>query len=120
MWCGDCQQDVPGIAGRAGSHTVQCARCSTIISQSAGAAAKNPAMLDFEDWDLEDELKQADRLLAKVRRGSDGASIRLDDPHETATAPFSRGMRQASMPLRRSDGVQSASGNASGKPLRGG
>jgi len=43
-------------------------------------------MLDFEDWDLEDELKQADRLLAKVRRGSGGSEIRLDEPHSVAPA----------------------------------
>ncbi len=88
MWCGDCQQDVPGIAGRDAAHTVQCARCGSIVSsRGAKPATTVSPMLDLEDWDLEDELKQADRLLAKVRRGTGGAQYRLDEPEPTPTRP---------------------------------
>ncbi len=102
MWCRNCQQDVPAIGSTDGSAT-RCARCqkslavdpvtkSTDIPQDT-ASLKSPgtkpelktdwlekALLD--DWELEDELHEAQQLVASLGAGERvSPTIRVDSAH---------------------------------------
>lgn len=101
MWCRNCQQDIPAI-GSADDAVVRCARCRKPVgdeeaaSESAtinsGAPSKLGRKTDMktdwleqalsEDWELEDELNEAQQLAASL--GADKAvdsTVRFDRAH---------------------------------------
>jgi hypothetical protein len=103
MWCGNCQQDVPGIASSLGELHVRCARCRAILSPAASHPSLSPGDLvkagasgegtsasrrsgttgeipfaSDEDWEFDDDLLAAESWLEAVEtaggRGSPGAA----------------------------------------------
>ncbi|MEO8493542.1 MAG: hypothetical protein ABI614_00620 [Planctomycetota bacterium] len=104
MWCRNCQQDVPAI-GSTDESVVRCARCRKPVSNDEATSKtdvakdaatpnlRNPhiascAKTDWlekallEDWELEDELHEAQQLVASlgVREQPDHA-LRVDAAH---------------------------------------
>lgn len=102
MWCRNCQQDVPAIGSTDGS-AARCARCqksfagdpatktterpldaSPVTSVRAKPQLKTDwlekALLD--DWELEDELNEAQQLVASLGVGERvSPAIRIDRAH---------------------------------------
>ena len=89
MWCRSCQQDVPGVASL-DTSTVRCPRCRTVLAfrarskaspdKAAPASPHLPARAATQrvagqalpymsnlgdDWETQDELRQADRFIRK-------------------------------------------------------
>lgn len=99
MWCGHCQQDVPGVASQSDGQ-VRCARCRGTFSEM-GRADEEPAgrRVDAPDpessacWDFEADLDAAEELLgltaARIsERDSQQVSLRIDSAHHPgATSP---------------------------------
>ncbi len=91
MWCRSCQQDVPGVAST-DDTAVRCARCHEPLAIAANAApaptpaaqkswpVKSPTVenrppVDWDDWELDDDLNAADRMLHSL------GIRRRDGPH---------------------------------------
>lgn len=102
MWCRNCQQDVPAI-GSTDEASVRCARCQNpfkeeesttpaATSTDTTATQKTHAEVGsrsdwlekalLEDWELEDELNEAQQLVASLGIGEQADSVvRLDAAH---------------------------------------
>ena len=107
MWCKNCRQDVPGIAGR-GPGRLGCIRCGAILTPEvtahtvgvaelsahglelrhaepirsqphAGIARETKPPLDLDEWELEDSLGDLEPLLS-ARRALDKPVQRFDAP----------------------------------------
>jgi hypothetical protein len=82
MWCSTCQQEVPGIRNAA-SGELACVRCGRHAGEAerAGASPANPQerqallrnlehwsdhplLADLDDWELGEQLRHVERLLA--------------------------------------------------------
>ncbi|MCR9118367.1 MAG: hypothetical protein NXI22_15635 [bacterium] len=69
MWCGGCQQDVPGIAPDGEDTTICCARCNQPlntqrVSQSNQRGANcGDSCLSIEDWPFDEQLLTIERSL---------------------------------------------------------
>ena len=123
MWCRNCQQDVPAI-GSTDESPVQCARCHKPVSgqtatpEDATATDTTPpndarvseAKADWlgealrEDWELEDELSEAQHLVTSLV-APDGADavIRFDGAHlpDGSREPLPGRTGSAARPKRR-------------------
>jgi hypothetical protein len=120
MWCSHCQQDVPATFARSAKGRTTCARCgrgvglqtcSTSHSEipagapSPATATKSP--LDFSDWKLEDDLREAQRLVRLIQ-------LQCDEPgaREIETAS-ERDETLAAEPTRHRTTTESTSGGGS-------
>jgi hypothetical protein len=79
MWCSNCGQDVPGIASKQAEGQTVCARCGTQVgNKTCGETGNNhvescadmlagdiPPM-ELDDWELDEDLRTADRLINEV------------------------------------------------------
>ena len=89
MWCPTCQQDVPAVAAGPHSARVCCARCGEAVRTFASDSSEDDAPaqgFDFPrsasvppassllDWKLDDELREAQRLVRLVKSQSDGGN----------------------------------------------
>ncbi len=125
MWCRNCQQDVPAI-GSTEESAVRCARCrkpfsgeATAEDVSDTAPVKNlraapdlktdwleQALL--EDWELEDELNEAQQLVASIGVREQGdAAIRVDGAHQPGKTRESIYVRPSSKSPQRQKPAQS-------------
>jgi hypothetical protein len=128
MWCRNCQQDVPAI-GPTEESAVRCARCrkpfaddaatktadaeqdiAPVSNLRASSASKTDwlekALLD--DWELEDELNEAQQLVASLGVGTHGDSaIRVDGAHLPGRSRESTSARPSSKSARRQKPGQS-------------
>ncbi len=94
MWCGACQQDVPGVAASASDPSICCARCGKPVRRSlwlsgqlqtspcepersaelfSSAADKVPfedlpEFVELEDWEFEETIQEVQRLVRSVTR----------------------------------------------------
>ncbi|MBW3596162.1 MAG: hypothetical protein KY475_02685, partial [Planctomycetes bacterium] len=77
MWCSKCERDVPQIASSDGEVETRCARCGKpAASADAGFEATLAAIpLDWDDWDLDDDLRRAEQIAqpAAVRSASESS-----------------------------------------------
>lgn len=117
MWCKNCQQDVPAIASPE-EQVPRCAKCHRTFVAVAGAASSSktggpagrvsPSGLEIgwldkpqlDDWELDDDLHETDRLVAALggRSTTSDSSRRIDAAHP---APgHSRTDRPATAKLR--------------------
>ncbi len=112
MWCEQCQKDVPAIGST--DDSVRCAQCQVAFSEHESARSAEPqrgaamparkkaistdewlerALL--EDWELEDELNEAQHLAKSLGVTSDTIStMRIDTAHTTKTTPQTSTARQ--------------------------
>lgn len=102
MWCKNCQQDVPAIASPE-ETTPRCAKCRCLLSSPTNETAEhtppasvrgaiNTEWLDrptLDDWELDEDLDEAQRLVDSLGVGSSpDATLRFDRSHEQRpTAP---------------------------------
>ena len=104
MWCSNCRQDVPGVAAPQNPQVVVCARCGEsldhsthTLAPSSTTATTKPAehetsisdtlkhpLLDFDDWELDDDLETTEETLQGFNVGID-APATSPTPHSTAT-----------------------------------
>ena len=97
MWCSNCGQDVPAIASKQTEGQTVCARCSVPvggtthgdqeaarIESSADLLADGRPPVDFDDWQLDDDLRAADRLIKEANGQFDEAEFR--GTHHTVDA----------------------------------
>ena len=123
MWCRNCQQDVPAIGSTDGS-AARCARCHksftgdpvTKTTESAQGAspltsvrAKPELKTDWlekallDDWELEDELNEAQQLVASLGAGERvNPAIRFDSAHVPGENREADPLRQSSKKPRQS------------------
>ncbi len=108
MWCRNCQQDVPAVAAAGNSALICCARCGVDLhgrdDNSAEAAPPYPvespaplrladsggasALDGFDDWKLDDELREAQRLVNKIKAQSEPPeNLASDEPSDASTGP---------------------------------
>lgn len=102
MWCRNCQQDVPAI-GSTDETPVRCARChkpltaevatqaddavndSTPVKAPRATSDSKTGWLEkalLEDWELEDELNEAQQLVASLGvQDRTESAIRFDGAH---------------------------------------
>ncbi len=126
MWCRTCQQDVPAI-GATDESPVCCARCRNPFSVDAATPAADPVVANelardepalptdwlakalHEDWELEDELNQAQQLAASlgVRERGD-STIRFDQTHRPPQAENLASASSSSPRQRRHKPVQTS------------
>lgn len=126
MWCRNCQQDVPAI-GSADKSAVRCARCrkpfsGETVTEDANDTARVtnlPTASDsktdwlekalLEDWELEDELNEAQQLVASigVRQPAD-FPIRVDGAHVAGKTRESAYVRPSAKVSKRLRPTQSA------------
>jgi len=128
MWCRNCQQDVPAI-GSTDESAVRCARChkpfpNDATTQMANAATdvapvtnlraasdSKPDWLEqalLEDWELEDELNEAQQLAASLGAGDRAHSeIRVDGSHLPGRTRESTYVRPSSKMSKRLKSTQS-------------
>ncbi len=113
MWCGACQQDVPGVVASNGQSSICCARCGKPLHRSRwqdGTTGREPntscetgkrdcdahrvpfddlpEFIELEDWEFEETIQEAERLVRRVTRSPELglAQIpqqRVDGGHET-------------------------------------
>ncbi|MCA9144477.1 MAG: hypothetical protein H6821_02830 [Planctomycetaceae bacterium] len=129
MWCRNCQQDVPAI-GSTDSSPVRCARCHTsFVGEARTTATDAPkasglerkprhspelrtdwlekALLD--DWELEDELNEAQQLVASLGAGErPGSTFRVDATHTPGATGESNPRRLHRTKARRGKTAQSS------------
>ncbi len=113
MWCTACQQDVPGVARSASDSAVSCARCGQSlamppVNSSHGTGTSDdgprsapdsemdelplPEFMELEDWDFEEVLSEADRIVRSARRQramwekEAGVSLRVEPAHRLGPA----------------------------------
>jgi uncharacterized membrane protein YidH (DUF202 family) len=114
MWCKKCRQDVPSVPSKSGR--LRCLRCGTFVANDttaestvnvasgvgamadcgleldAGAPTRSKPSLDFDDWDLDPDLRSFKnaRHAAKVREYPTvpprATSYRIDGAHPTTLA----------------------------------
>lgn len=86
MWCRNCQQDVPAVVSGADVARICCARCGDPFPGHTAAegdqGAEPLSIVDFphnslspptnslSDWKLEEELREAQRLVQAIRSQS--------------------------------------------------
>lgn len=107
MWCEVCQQDVPGAAGVGETGPLCCARCRGRLgeapvppSEAREWTCEAPPIDLGDDWQLDDDLRAADRLVDRYRlaafapdeeastAGSRSVPVRVDPaPRETPAQP---------------------------------
>ncbi|MCA9269555.1 MAG: hypothetical protein KDA41_13835 [Planctomycetales bacterium] len=99
MWCSRCQQDVPAVASPSDAQLVCCARCRSPLKQPkpepvaeaprasgpsrrVGPAPTAPTARLLDDWSLEDDLREAQRLVQFVQMecGPRGGAWEDDEP----------------------------------------
>ncbi len=97
MWCRQCGQDVPGRLARSGGEYC-CPRCHGVLGSDAAmktATAAPPAAdpAPYDGWELDEQLRHIERVLAANRlRGEPAAAAgdqetsRADWPHAGAPA----------------------------------
>jgi hypothetical protein len=82
MWCSNCQQDVPGIAS---DGQICCARCggklrsgadpNVAVSDERAASGRGPAPdtppVDLDNWEFDQDLRSAARLIRSLRLTGD-------------------------------------------------
>lgn len=129
MWCKNCQQDVPAIASPE-EQVPRCAKCHS--SFDGGEAAESPATdagkpawrasssrgfesgwLDkptLDDWELDEDLHETERLVASLagRSAPADTSLRIDAAHRAAP-----GNIPAARPVRHQSSRPAASGSSS-------
>jgi len=111
MWCSNCQQDVPGIASAEHDGTMCCAVCRVPVSGTGEISQDDPgtdnastpdasadvASLEttnewrFDDWELDEDLRAAERLTEKIR-GHEPSSVAapgMVDPSDPTHATIS-------------------------------
>ena len=111
MWCGNCQQDVPAVASGAEAASICCARCGDPFprppARDTASEAGPLSMVDFPqlepppatrsllDWKLEDELREAERLVQLVRSqsGETAKTCEASAPPASSAAQPSRNTR---------------------------
>ena len=127
MWCRNCQQDVPAIGSTDDSAT-GCARCHKPFSDDATTnapdAAKDIAPTKtrrapsnstdwlekalLEDWELEDELNEAQLLAASLGvREPASSTIRFDATHRPGRTRESTYARPSSKSRQRQQPAES-------------
>jgi hypothetical protein len=100
MWCSNCGQDVPGIASKKAKGQTVCARCGVPlrsgehhethpvrIESSADLLADGGPPWELDDWQLDEELRTADRLVRETNGQLDetespGVQHTVDAYHE--------------------------------------
>jgi hypothetical protein len=99
MWCRSCQQDVPAI-GFADESPARCARCQEPFTNDAAPKPEGDSQTESEasaeldshsvwlektlqeDWEFEDELNDAEQLVASIGAGQRAEPvIRFDNSH---------------------------------------
>ena len=113
MWCGACQQDVPGVVTSSEDHTVRCARCARPLRDGGGGGKSDfssrpepsdwttldatgaghvelPEFVELEDWEFEETIRQAQRSVQGAIPDSPVAwdletRVRADAPHGTTS-----------------------------------
>lgn len=125
MWCNRCQQDVPATAQNAGGLT--CACCGNLLPRTAAMEANQPApeaaaaasaaaegiAHHFCDWRLEDDLREARRLVRMAQAQS------KDEPAGAAGEGALRQTEAASVPALAMAPVRRAGGLSFGWLLAG-
>ncbi len=111
MWCRQCGQDVPGRLASSGGEYC-CPRCHGVLGSDAAmktatapppAAAPDP--MPYDGWELDEQLRHIERVLAANRlrgepaaAGGEQETSRADWPHAAVPAwhvqPASRPARQ--------------------------
>ena len=110
MWCNHCGQDVPAIAGPSEGQ-LSCARCNhsfdpSVDEQDAGGLARavdaafapdsrddplaNSSTALLEDWQLEEDLRRAERITGGASQPDDDGervTLRTDQPTGHTFAP---------------------------------
>ncbi len=87
MWCRSCQQDVPGSSAEGSRGRMACPRCKSTLNEPESAAPRSGKFeqrqtnsdsdagfapipmappFDERDWELEQELRSAERLLRSL------------------------------------------------------
>lgn len=129
MWCRNCQQDVPAIGSTAESP-VRCARCNkpfagetkpqvaeaSKVRESGSNVRRSPKMKTdwleqalLDDWELEDELNEAQQLVASLGAGEQAdAAFRLDNAHVPGAIRESTSIRLQSKRPKRGKPPQSS------------
>src|SRR5262245_41445823 len=108
MWCHACQQDVPGVADRDGSHS--CARCGASFPAAAETAGARRGAVDDSgvdlsargrksppvqvlDWEAEEAERQVKRklqtALADAPAETAPSLLRRFDPPQFSLASYS-------------------------------
>ena len=94
MWCGACQQDVPGVVASSSDPSFCCPRCGKPLCRAAswrgqtpppppemgklsevlaaevdrGTYEDLPEFVELEDWEFEETIQEAERLVRSVTR----------------------------------------------------
>lgn len=111
MWCGNCQQDVPGIAIKEDGNRICCARCSGLL---AGITGRTPVVITDEppreavptetalpkaeapeqveaivapplldDWSLENDLAAVTRMMHTLRSDAPASATAAIEPRRS-------------------------------------
>lgn len=109
MWCRVCQQDVPAVAAKGNAASVCCARCGEVFrgtdsksaSKSSSAALRvvnssAPPAWKPHDWQLEEELREAQRLVRLVTSQSASTKAVSTQPGERTNTPKAEGASRSS------------------------
>lgn len=123
MWCRVCQQDVPAVAAKGSAASVRCARCGEVFggtdsksaSESSSAALRvvnsaAPPAWKPHDWQLEEELREAQRLVRLVTSQSSDTRASSSPADERSNTPKAE----------RAKGASRSSGQAPQQPHQGG
>lgn len=109
MWCSDCRQDVAGIASTDEVNAIVCARCGTQLSHSHATETSQPnfsgapktghpawhhdmradagmPVIDLDDWQLDEDLRTAERLASKPPMPKSGVAGQQMGLGATATS----------------------------------
>ncbi len=122
MWCGACQQDVPGVVASASDLSICCARCGKPIVSTSRQCRDRAAMppshrdesrktvvrddeavpfedlpefIDLEDWEFEETIQEAQRLVRSVTAAPELTLVQLkrertDNSHSQDSVPSQR------------------------------
>lgn len=107
MWCSTCQQEVPGVRNSA-SGELACVRCGRAADEpshsTAGAAPQtaeererllrnlehwsdHPLLAELDDWELGEQLRHVQRLLAMHPPAHVPGQVALSDTAHSQPAP---------------------------------
>lgn len=111
MWCASCQQDVSATADVGGPEGIRCARClATSLGGEAAEVAGNagthapPLPPDFDDWELDYDLRSAERLADSLRSEFAIAASTAANAASLATWPGQpAALAAARLPARNAD-----------------
>ena len=113
MWCGACQQDVPGVASPTDGVIICCPRCNrqlasgtdrgTAQNEIASQQATDSTTVQTtdgstrsDDWRIDEDLRDVQRILTTWKQRADSSTDSVPAPHRAVPVASARPLPSAS------------------------